>query len=174
MADSPSLPSSRAWKLVPSKHGGAPDLPLEFFQFFRELTTFVSQTQGNTAELAGIQARLDALESAASSELLGQHSVRTVIQDAQTLIRLVGDVANPGASTFYGTSEDGARGWYQRLLSTLADVDLTGLADGDALLWDATAERFVPGQQATPQMFTRITADGDVRITADGDIRITD
>jgi hypothetical protein len=33
----------------------------------------------------------------------------------------------------------------RRRLRDLTDVDISGLADGDALIWDADAERFVPG-----------------------------
>ena len=174
MADSPILPGSHQWKLVTSVRGGPPDLPPEFFKFFRDLVTYVAQTQGNTASLADILARLDALEAASTNAVTGQYSVQTFQQDAATIIRLLGDIPAPAVQSYYGTNEAGNRGWYQRLLSTLADVDLAGLADGDALVWDATAERFVAGQPSTPQVFTRITAGGDIRITADGDIRITD
>ena len=174
MADSPILPGPHKWKLAPSPRGGPPDLPIEFFKFFRELVGYVRQIQGNTDDLAAIEARLDALEAAAQNAVSGQASIQTIQQEAATILRLVGDVSIPGVSRFYGTNADGAKGWYQRLLATLADVDLTGLADGDALVWDATTERFVPGQPSTPQVFSRITAEGDVRITADGDIRITD
>lgn len=169
MADSPILPGSHA-HLVGSD--GKPTR--EFYSFFRDLVRFVTQTQGNSAALTDILARLDALEAASASDVVGQHSVQVIQQEAQTLVRLVGDLSSPAAASYYGAGADGAKGWFQRLLATLADVDLTGLADGDALVWDATAERFVPGQPSTPQVFSRITADGDVRITADGDIRITD
>lgn len=169
MADSPILPGQHAWRLTPDGR-----LPPEFFRFFRDLIAFVARVQGNTDDLTAIEARLDALEAASQNAVSGQASIQAIEQESATILRLVGDVSIPGISRYYGTNSDGAKGWYQRLLATLADVDLTGLADGDALVWDATAERFVPGQPSTPQVFSRITADGDVRITADGDIRITD
>lgn len=143
MADSPLLPGQHAWRLTPDGR-----LPPEFFKFFRDLISFVSQTQGNTSDLASINARLDALEAANSgSNIVGQHSIQVIQQEAQTIVRLFGDVGAPGATRYYGTDSTGARGWFERLLSSLADVDLvtTPPADGDALVWDATAERWVPG-----------------------------
>jgi hypothetical protein len=168
MADSPDLPGERAWRVGPDGR-----LPLEYWKFLRDLTTYVRQTRGNTASLSEIDARLDALESAGANAVTGQNSVNVSQQDAETIIRLVGDLAVPGAGRYYGTSSDGTRGWYERLLSTLSDVDFTTPpATGDALVYDGA--NWAPAQVSTPQIFSRITADGDVRITADGDIRITD
>lgn len=149
MADSPELPGSHRWKLVEVPGSNRLDLPPEFFKFFRELVGYIRQIQGNTDDLAEIETRLDALESAAAQgAITGQASVQAIQQEAATIVRLVGDVPIPGVSRFYGTNAGGARGWHQRLLATLADVDLTGLADGDALVWNATSERFVPGQMS--------------------------
>lgn len=173
MADSPILPGSHQWRLVPGLRGGPPDLPPEFFKFFRDLVTYVAQTQGNTASLAEILARLDALEAASTNAVTGQYSVQTFQQDAATIIRLLGDIPAPAVQSYYGTNEAGNRGWYQRLLSTLADVDVTTPPEaGDALVYDGA--KWAPAQVAPPQIYSRITAHGDVRITADGDIRITD
>lgn len=169
MADSPLLPGQHAWRLTPDGR-----LPPEFFKFFRDLISFVSQTQGNTSDLTSVNARLDALEAANSgTNIIGQHSIQAIQQEAQTIVRLFGDVGAPGATRYYGTDSTGARGWYERLLSTLADVDVsTPPTPGDALVFDGT--NWAPAQVAPPQDYTRITAEGDVRITADGDIRITD
>ena len=111
MADSPILPGSHQWKLVPSPRGGTPDLPPEFFRFFRDLVTYVAQTQGNTASLADILARLDALEAASTNAVTGQYSVQTFQQDAATIIRLLGDIPAPNGLSYYGTDENGNRGW---------------------------------------------------------------
>lgn len=36
--------------------------------------------------------------------------------------------------------------WVTLVLSALADVDTTGLADGDTLVWDAGTSKFIPGE----------------------------
>ncbi len=168
MADSPILPGSHQWKLVPSLRGGPPDLPPEFFKFFRDLVTYVAQTQGNTASLADILARLDALEAASTNAVTGQFSVQTFQQDAATIIRLLGDIPAPAIQSYYGTNEDGNRGWYQRLLSTLADIDFTTPpVDGQALIYDAVSETWKPGYVNLPQVFSYITMDGEPYGTAD-------
>ena len=168
MADSPILPGPQAWRLVQRPGGGSPDLPPEFFKFFRELVGYIRQIQGNTDDLTAIEGRLDALEASESAVIVGQYSVRTLVQDAQTLVRLVGDVPTPSGTHFYGTNAEGARGWYQRLLSTLADVDLTGLADGDGLVWDATAEKFTPA----PSLVNPMTTEGDLIVGDAGGVPI--
>lgn len=186
MADSPILPGSHQWRLVPGLRGGPPDLPPEFFKFFRDLVTYVAQTQGNTASLADILARLDALEAASTNAVTGQYSVQTFQQDAATIIRLLGDIPAPAVQSYYGTNEAGNRGWYQRLLSTLADVDVTTPPEaGDALVYDGTVWKpgsvdtavpfFVPdGQSYTvaankQALFTiPIELDGDASLVLDG------
>ena len=129
------------------------------------------------AQIADLIERVGELEN--ESDLLAQFngiaSVRVTgsLASGVVNITLVGDDDAPGASYYYGTDASGEKGWYERLLSTLADVDVTTPpVAGDALVYDGTA--WVPGIAAQPQIFSRITAAGDVRITADGDIRITD
>lgn len=165
MADNPLIPGSHGKPLNPDGSWRG-----EWWRFLRELSNQPGVSTELASQLNALAARVQTLEDADATNLIGLLSV--VVQGS--FLSLRGDAANPGEAFFYGTDENGAKGWYQRLLATLADVDLTGLADGDALVWDATAERFIPGQPSTPQVFSRITAEGDVRITADGDIRITD
>lgn len=169
MTDSPKLPGSHSVPIDPNTGR----FSTQWTGFFRDLAGYIRSTDGNSEELAQLEARLAALEAAGAIQLSGPFSVQ-VLGDGTYTFQLIGDTDSPGASYYYGTDVAGAKGFYERLLASLADVDLAGLADGDALVWDATAERFVPGQPSTPQVFTRITADGDVRISADGDIRITD
>lgn len=171
MADSPILPGSRLWRL--NRQG---QLPEDFWRFFRDLVTFVQQTQGNTAELADIEARLTALEqSGLSAEVLGNMSVQVLgsLEDGQVVLQLRGDAVNPGPLFHYATDASGNKGWQQNLLASLVDVDFTTPpTTGDALVYDGA--KWAPAQVSPPQIYSRITADGDVRITADGDIRITD
>lgn len=168
MADSPILPGDRAWKDA----SGRP-LPVEFYRFLRDLVGFVAQIQGNTAELADILARLDALEAGGGIDINGPGSVQVLGDAPNFTLQLFGDQLSPGLRYFYGTDIAGQKGWFERLLSTLADVDLTGLADGDAIVWDAGAGKFVPGDSAGA-IFNRITDVGDIRVTTQGDLRVTD
>ncbi len=62
MADSPILPGDRAWR-----DGSGKPMPVEFYRFFRDLISYIQQTQGNSAALAALEARVAALEAAAAA-----------------------------------------------------------------------------------------------------------
>lgn len=164
MPDSPILPNQRSW----TDRNGNP-LPVEFFKFFRELLRFVQQASGNTVDISSILARLDALEATGNATIQGLASVlvQGSLADGNVQLLLDGDVASPSPSTYYGTDDTGAKGWFSRLLATLNDVDLAGLANGDTLVWNATTEKFEPGQPAQPQVFNYITSDGEPYCTED-------
>lgn len=142
MTDSPILPGDKYW-IDASRR----PLPPEFFRFFRSLLAYVQQTQGASVELAELTARVDALEAGGSADLLGPLSVMVSgsLDSGAVQFRLVNDSGNPGASFYYGTDASGDKGWNLLAMSALADVDLTGLADGDTLLWDATGMQWLPG-----------------------------
>lgn len=103
-------------------------------------------------QFTALASRIAALEEGQSIELRGVGSITI----RNNLVMLVNDETNPIGSAYYGTDADGAQGWYQRLLASLADVDLTGLADRDTLVWDQGLARWVP---STPDS-------GSVRVTA--------
>lgn len=167
MADSPILPQVGAWR-----DGSGRPMPAEFYRFLRDLASAVSQGGSNSAAIANLQAQIDALEVGTS--ITGPMSVQVIGGDGGYQLRLVNDDSAPGASSHYGTDASGSKGWFALALAALSDVDLAGLADGDGLVWDAAAQKWEAGSPATPQVFNRITADGDIRVTADGDLRITD
>jgi hypothetical protein len=160
MADSPILPGQHAWKLTPDGR-----LPVEFFQFLRDLIPFIRAVSGNTVDVAELEARVDALENASPEDASVQGVLSVVSQgslaNGLVQLHLQGDTAAPGSNYYYGTDATDAKGWYERLLATLADVDVTGLADGDALLWNATTEKFEPAQVDPPQIFSYITMTGE-------------
>lgn len=54
-------------------------------------------------------------------------------------MQLEGDQATPPASHYYGTDQAGVRGFFERLLATLADVDADSPSVGDGLVWNGSA-----------------------------------
>lgn len=164
MPDSPSLPGNHAWRDAQGR-----PLPVEFFKFFRDLLRFVQQASGNTVDIASILDRLDALEAAGNATIQGLASVivEGSLADGVVQLLLDGDVALPDPGHYYGTDEAGVKGWFERLLASLGDVDLTGLANGDTLIWNAGTGKFEPGTPAPPQVFNYITSDGEPYCTED-------
>ena len=127
----------------------------EWYNFLRTLAS--QATNSNLqAEIEALAVRVLALEDAESLAAvivgLGSVLVSGTLADGQVFVQLEGDVDLPGGTYFYGTNADGDKGWFLRDLGTLADVDLatTPPSDGDALTWDATAERWVPLAIPTP------------------------
>lgn len=164
MADSPLIPGSHAKPLNPDGSWRG-----EWWRFLRDLSSQPGISSGLATQLNALAARVLALEEESPSSLFGLLSV--LVEGNNVSLR--GDVAEPGESFYYGTDATGTKGWHERVLSTLSDVDLTTPPNtGDALVYDGTS--WAPAQVSPPQIYSRITADGEVRITADGDIRITD
>jgi hypothetical protein len=123
MADSPILPGSHSRPL--GQDGG---WSREWFGYFRSLQTFVTATTTNEAGLAAALTRIVALEDGTAG------GVTSFRGRSGAVVPLVGDYS----------------AWFQPLdatLTTLADTDLSAIADGDLLAWDAASETFV----ATPQ-----------------------
>lgn len=138
MADSPQLPGQHSWRDASGK-----PLPLEFFKFFRGLLTFISESEGSTADLAELTARVDALENAGltAAQVFGILSIQSfgTLAEGSVSFSLLGDEQTPGNSYYYGTSDAGVKGWHLRNLATLADVDpTTPFAAGDAPVFDGT------------------------------------
>jgi hypothetical protein len=116
--------------------------------------------------------RITALEAGGSSaSIVGQNGVRVDGSLAAGLVRVLLE-GSAAPSTYYGMDASGAFGFYPRTLATLTDVDLTGLVNGNALVWNSGTARFVPGTAGSGARPSRITETGDVRITASRDIRI--
>ena len=130
MADSTSLPNDRA-ALVDSSG----QVTRIWFQFFRGLG---ATTTTDAVDLSGYLPNTVGLLGPASVNVDGS------LGAGAATLRLVNDSPAPGNSRYYGTSLLGVKGWHLRDLATLADVDLTGLADGDVISWDAGLAKFVP------------------------------
>jgi hypothetical protein len=130
MAESSRLPGAHAWTG-----------PVQFYQWFRQVDAAISRTNTATVDLTAINARVAALESAesASVTISGPRSVQVTGGDGAFSAQLRGDQTTPGATKYYGTNASGNLGYYSHAVSTLADVDLTGLAADDILRWNGTA-----------------------------------
>lgn len=130
MADSARLPGSHYW----------PGLPTPFWQWFRQVDAAIGSGITVTVDVAAIDTRLTAVEAAvadiaAAPVYTGFGGVRV----SGHTIRLLNDVSEPDASSYYGTDDTGEHGWHAHAVSTLADVDLTGLVADDVLRWNGTA-----------------------------------
>lgn len=135
MADSPLIPGSHGKPLNPDGSWRG-----EWWRFLRELSNQPGVSTELASQLNALAARVQTLEDADARNLIGLLSV--VVQGS--FLSLRGDSANPGEAFFYGTDGTGTKGWYERLLSTLSDVDFTTPPNtGDALVYDGTA--WVPG-----------------------------
>lgn len=88
----------------------------EWRRFFEQLLQFVTENGGTTDELAAIQSRLDSLEGASttSAVLQGTDSIDVFGQLANGFVRfaLENDAEEPGTVYYYGTGNDGAKGWH--------------------------------------------------------------
>lgn len=156
-----------------SNPDGSPTV--EWYDFLRALAEALDAATSDAERIAILEQAVAALQEAGVTvSITGPATVQVLGNGTDGfVVTLDNDTPAPGESQFYGTDADGAKGWYQRLLATLADVDLTGLADGDSLQWDATAEKWIGAQAVVLQTFNRIDAAGDIRIGADGSLRIT-
>jgi hypothetical protein len=146
----------------------------EWYGYLRSLTQYVAATTQNSADLTEALARIEALEAGGTSAtIVGLNGVRVEGSLAGGLVRVLLEGATATPSSYYGMDASGALGFYARTLATLSDVDLTGLVNGNALVWNAGTARFVPGTSGSGARPSRITEAGDVRITASRDIRIS-
>lgn len=117
-----------------------------WLKYLRDLAKQGSESSDQSAAIEQISDRVTALEqheSDASIQGLNSVAVSGTLADGLVQVALRGDSASPGALRYYGTDEDGTKGFH-----AMPEPD--------------------------PQVFNRITADGDIRVTADGDLRITD
>ena len=129
----------------------------EFYDFLRALIELAGEQVSDSESIAALALRVAALEASGglSAIIGGQGSINVTgtLAGGGVFIELQGDSETPDPSNYYGTDATGAKGWYLRDLATLADVDLTGLVDGDALIWDAGPARFI--RRAKEDAFTK-------------------
>lgn len=122
-----------------------------WYDFFRQLRQFVSDNEGNTAQIDAILARLTALEAETQVDalFLGIDSVQVFGTMAGGLIQITlqGDEDQPGQQFYYGTGPTGEKGFFPAASLVMFMVDENGdfLVDenGDFLIsQDITADLF--------------------------------
>lgn len=86
------------------------------------------------------------------------------------VLSLVNDEATPDPAHYYGTDEAGVRGYHQRRLDTLADVDAPSPSPGQVLAY--TGSEWAPATNLATGVFNYISADGDIYASDDGDLYI--
>jgi hypothetical protein len=83
-------------------------------------------------------------------------------------LELVGDAGSPGNSMLYGTNGSGVKGWYTQplaatTLSSLADVSITSLTNGQSLVYNSTASKW---ENQTASGATALASLTDVSLTS--------
>lgn len=137
--------------------GNAGTATREFYNWMRS----VASSTGNAELQAQIDQLFELIEDIESGNFLiqGLYSVRVTgtPQSGLVALSLQGDTSSPGNSFYYGTDELGAKGWNQRLLTTLADVDpTTPFAAGDTPVYDGSLF------QPVPAFLNPMTTEGDM------------
>lgn len=173
MTNIPQLPGAHAWK-----DGQGRPLPVEFYRFFRDLALRNDIPADVSAQVASLLSRVDALEAESDAQIHPDSPITIAGTLAGGLVVVGLENKTPAAGGALLVTEFDGKGLRiseaPAVLDDVSDVSAATPSDGDALLWNEGAGAWVAGQASVPQVFNRITADGDIRITADGDLRITD
>lgn len=110
MAD-PQLPRVQAQML-----DGGGYATREWYDFFRDLVSVASEGVTQEAQIAALEAAVQALEDASSNlaTLLGPASVNVAgtLAGGSVTFRLVNDLESPGNTYRYGTGPTGTKGWH--------------------------------------------------------------
>lgn len=171
MAGRETIPEALAAMVEPGPPGqrGSYRPTLQWYDFLNRLAASLDTSSDQQGDIDDILAEIERIKEALTAGIVGPASVRVLgsLSSGAVTLQLVNDEVTPSDGFYYGTDATGAKGWFSRLLATLNDVDLAGLANGDTLVWNATTEKFEPGQPAQPQVFNYITSDGEPYCTED-------
>lgn len=74
----------------------------------------------------------------------GSISVDGILANGVVVVSLQNDEAIPDPASYYGTSKDGIKGWHGLAVDSLRDVDAPTPADGDALIWSDSEQKWIP------------------------------
>lgn len=95
---------------------GALTTPNSWYEFFRGLRQFIIDSGLDTGVIDEILARLDELEENALGNFAIQGLVSVQVQGTPAggivTVQLVNDEISPGANFYYGTGDDGEKGWF--------------------------------------------------------------
>lgn len=137
----------------------------EWYAFFSRLLN-ESTDAGLSAQIQSILDRLKQLESGSIADLsiIGENSVSVVgmPSSGRVTITLDGDAATPAATWYYGTGQDGVRGWYQLSDGFSVTSDLT--KDVDALTGVTTFGLSDLSDTGTGDALVKITRDAKGRV----------
>jgi len=126
------------------------------------------------AAVRAVNTRVDEISSTTTQQnnLLGQGSIVVYgdLSQSNASAQLAGDENAPAASRYYGTDEDGRRGFHALVLAALADVSATAPSAGQVLAFDGS--QWAPATNAATSLFNYISADGEPYATEDGDLYI--
>lgn len=137
----------------------------EWYAFFSRLLDETTDA-GLSAQIQSILDRLKQLEAGSIVDLsiIGLDSVSVAGQPSsgRVTITLDGDTEAPGATWYYGTGQDGVRGWYQLSDGFSVTSDLT--KDVDALTGVTTFGVADLADTGTGDALVKITRDAKGRV----------
>lgn len=117
-------------------NGGGP-FTSEWFDFFRDLRAFVTDNEGDVAQIDDILTRLTALEDETETfaTINGLNSVQVTgsLESGLVQVQLQSDTDAPGNTYYYGTMTDGTKGWFTVAAALAVDageLEKTVGADG--------------------------------------------
>lgn len=165
MAGRETIPEALAPMVEPGRPGerGSYRPTLQWYDFLNRLASSLNTSSDQQGEIDDILAEIERIKEALTAGIVGPASVRVLgsLSSGSVTLLLVNDEETPSDGFYYGTDATGTKGWFERLLSSLNDVDLAGLANGDTLIWNAGTGKFEPGTPAQPQIFNYITSIGE-------------
>jgi hypothetical protein len=163
MAGRETIPEALAAMVEPGPPGqrGSFRPTLQWYDFLNRLASNLNTSSDQQDEIDDILAEIERIREALTAGIVGPASVRVLgsLSSGAVTLQLVNDVVAPAEGFYYGTDADGTKGWFERLLASLNDVDLAGLANGDTLIWNAGTGKFEPGTPAQPSMFPIVTGE---------------
>jgi hypothetical protein len=130
MAADPQLPRPQS-VLIDSRNWPT----TEWHRFWSQLLVFVRENGGTQEQLAGIEARVTALENSVGASILGLQSITVTgsLESGSVVITLDNDQDAPGNTYYYGTGPTGVKGFFTVSDAVEGDDSIVKTVGGDGV-----------------------------------------